>query len=421
MSLPPRIFSLHWSYWALFLGALALTAAARRLPARAERREWLFAGVQLASLLLVGDIGKGGLLGVALPLACAVYLLGRGLERVPAGTARRRALFAAIALPVVVLAAAKYAFAARALDRIAAVAGLRYGPVPVVGLSYLVFKAIHFLIDVAGGRIAAPTFRSYLAFMAFFPTFLSGPMDRYDRFRRDFEEPAPVDRPEALEALWRIVLGLFKKYVLANALAPFAFSAFATAELSAAPRAALWTAAYAYAFQIYFDFSGYSDLAIGSGRLFGIRVPENFRSPYLARNIIEFWNGWHITLSSWLRDYLFLPIGKTLMKRRRREGTLRVAAASYLATFAVAGIWHGDGLNFLAWGIYHGVGLSACKWYGEATRGLPAGWHRFARESLPGRLLATALTFQFVTMGWIIFANDLPRAGRIFARLLGGG
>jgi alginate O-acetyltransferase complex protein AlgI len=420
VTLPPRVYSLHWTYWALFLGIVALLACARRFAAGAKSREWLFVGTQLGGLLLIGDIGKGGLLGVALPLACVVFLLGRVLERLPPGASRRRALIGAIALPVLVLAVGKYAFAARAVDRIAIFAGLRHAPVVVVGLSYLVFKAVHYLVDVAAGRIAAPGFRSYLAFMAFLPTFLSGPMDRYDRFRRDFENPAPLDRAQTADALWRIVVGLFKKYVLAAVLAPFAFPAFATTDPGDLSVSTLWMAMYAYGFQIYFDFAGYSDLAVGSGRLFGIRVPENFRAPYLARNIIEFWNGWHMTLSGWLRDYLFMPIGKSLMKRSRRGGTLRVAAASYVATFAVAGAWHGDGLNFVAWGIYQGLGLSACKWYGDATRGFPAAYHRFAAESVAGRVLAVALTFHFVMLGWILFAHDLPRAAQVFLRMFGG-
>ncbi len=421
MSLSVGVFSLHWKFWALLLGAVAAVALAGRLLPGKRIRGWLFAGIQVGGLLLIGDIRKGGLLGVALPLACAVFLLGRCLESRPRGRARRWVLIVSVSLPVAVLAVTKYRAAGILLDRIVGVAGLRYEPVAVVGLSFLVFKAIHYLVDVGAGRVTAPEFRSYLAFMAFLPTYLSGPMDRYDRFRSDFDAPAPIDGEAASEAAWRIVVGLFKKYVLAQSLSLFAFTAYSAAELQGASPSALWVGTYAYAFQIYFDFAGYSDLAVGTGRLFGIRVPENFRNPYGARNIIEFWNRWHITLSSWLRDYLFVPIGKFLLKRKRGGGSLRVAVASYLVTFAICGVWHGDGANFLAWGVYHGLGLSVCKWFGEASRSFPASYHRFARETLPGRILATALTFHFVTLGWILFANDLPRAARILVRMFGGG
>jgi alginate O-acetyltransferase complex protein AlgI len=258
--------------------------------------------------------------------------------------------------------------------------------------------------------------------MMLFPTYLSGPMDRYGRFRRDFENPLPLTQDAAAEACWRIVLGLFKKTVLSAACAPFAYAAYTTPALGAISAGKAWVAVYAYAFLLYFDFSGYSDLAIGSARLFGIAVPENFRNPYFKRNIIEFWTSWHITLSTWLRDYLFVPIGKALMKRKRRGGgNLPVALASYLVTFAIAGIWHGDGWNFLAWGVWHGLGLSACKAYGEWSRRLPAGYHRFMLDTFPGKALSTIVTFHFVILSWTLFANDLPRAAIVYRRLLGIG
>ena len=401
---------------------IALLAASRRFVKNAPAREWIFAGSQVAVLLLIVDINARGILFLVLPLLCVVFLLAKALAPVPGIPRPRGALAGAILVPVVVLAFVKYSFAGAILIRVTGAAGWKFAPFTVVGLSYLVFKAIHFLVDVSSGRVSAPTFRSYLCFMMLFPTYLSGPMDRYGRFRRDFENPLPLTRDAAAEACWRIVLGFFKKTVLSAACAPFAYAAYTTPALGAISAGKAWVAVYAYAFLLYFDFSGYSDLAIGSARLFGIAVPENFRNPYFKRNIIEFWTSWHITLSTWLRDYLFVPIGKALMKRKRRGGgNLPLASASYLVTFAIAGIWHGDGWNFLAWGVWHGLGLSACKAYGEWSRRLPAGYHRFMMDTFPGKALSTIVTFHFVILSWTLFANDLPRAAIVFRRLLGIG
>ena len=422
MILPPRIFSLHGSFLVVFLGMIALLAASRRFVKNPAAREWIFAGSQVAVLLLIVDIDARGILFLVLPLLCVVFLMAKALAPAPGIPRPRGALAGAILVPVVVLAFVKYSFAGTILIRVTGAAGWKFAPFTVVGLSYLVFKAIHFLVDVSSGRVSAPTFRSYLCFMMLFPTYLSGPMDRYGRFRRDFENPLPLTQDAAAEACWRIVLGLFKKTVLSAACAPFAYAAYTTPALEAISAGKAWVAVYAYAFLLYFDFSGYSDLAIGSARLFGIAMPENFRNPYFKRNIIEFWTSWHITLSTWLRDYLFVPIGKALMKRKRRGGgNLPVASASYLVTFAIAGIWHGDGWNFLAWGVWHGLGLSACKVYGEWSRRLPAGYHRFMMDTFPGKALATIVTFHFVILSWTLFANDLPRAAIVYRRLFGIG
>jgi alginate O-acetyltransferase complex protein AlgI len=422
LSLPSRVYSLNPVFWGLLVGNVAVNLATRRWARNAHIREWVFAGTQLASLLLIADIGWKPVLFFVLPLLVAVYLLGKALA-LAGGARKNRVLFwVAVLIPVAALAITKYSILREATGKIVSAAGWQLAIVPVAGLSYLVFKSLHYLVDVSSGRISGPTFRSFLGFTLFLSTYPAGPMDRYDRFRKDFENPVPLTCQDAFEATWRIVVGLFKKYVLAALLARFAFSAFTTPELASASPSTIWMSVYAYALLIYLDFSGYSDLAIGSGRLLGVVVPENFRHPYLKRNIIEFWNAWHITLSNWLRDYLFMPIGKALMKRKRAGGSnLTIAAASYIATFAVAGIWHGDGLNFLLWGVYNGVGLSVCKAYGQWTRPLPPAFHRFMQETIFGKGLAVALTFHFVVAGMVLFGNDLTRAMLVFRRLAGIG
>lgn len=186
--------------------------------------------------------------------------------------------------------------------------------------------------------------------------------------------------PAALvaEGLCRIVVGLFKKGVVADSMTALALR-LQTPDVVTVP--GLWMATYAYAIKIYFDFAGYSDLAIGAALLFGYRVPENFDSPYLRRNLSEFWRHWHISLSSWIRDYLFIPLGGSRVPRPR-------AALNLLLVMALCGLWHGAAWNFVAWGLWHGAGLGVLRLW---PRPLP-------------RLLATFLTFQYVCLGWVLFA-----------------
>lgn len=419
MKRAPKIFSLDPAYWVLFLYAAVLAAVLFRVLRRFPRaRPWAFAAVQLAFLTQIASIDRRVLLGGVLPLTLGVYALGRLLARRPGAQRSRLLLGFAVAVPLAVLAVTKYSDVAAAWRAATAWIG-DLAPAPVVGLSYLAFKSVSFLVDVSSGKTENPRLASFLAYIFFFPTYLSGPIDRYGRFRRDLEQPASLRGGEGFEAFWRMVVGFFKKTVLASAVAPLAISSLTSDQLEAAPPSVLWLSLYAYAFLIYWDFSGYSDIAVGTGRFFGIKVPENFRAPYRSRNLIEFWNAWHITLSNWLRDYLFMPLGKAFIKRWKGSSPVTSAAASYVVTFGLAGLWHGDGLNFLLWGLYMGLGLSACKLWGEITRSFPAGYHRFMFDTRPGRLLAIFVNFHFLLFGWIIFANDLGRAIEIVPRLFG--
>jgi len=172
----------------------------------------------------------------------------------------------------------------------------------------------------------------------------------------------------------------------------------------------LWLGVYGYAFQIYFDFAGYSDIAIGSARLFGYRVPENFDWPYLQPNIARFWRGWHMSLTSWITDYVYIPLGGN------RRGELR-SAGNRLVSMTLCGLWHGAALHFAVWGLYHGLALNAYRfWQAARTRlfGEPVG-----PANPVVRVLGTLLTFHVVCIGWVLFVCDLKRAAFIIPRLLG--
>jgi len=212
----------------------------------------------------------------------------------------------------------------------------------------------------------------------------------------------------------RILLGLEKKLILADTLA------LTGAEISYAHTTVhAWTIVLAYSLRIFLDFSAYSDMAIGFARILGIVVPENFNYPYLSTNIRDFWNRWHMTLSQWVRDYIFMPVGRWLFGTALRPHPSAIATVSYLVAFLVVGAWHGVTAAFLAWGAYHGVLLSLHHFM---LSKLPAsvaasGWYRsraFAAASC-------AFTFLCVTIGWLPFMTDLPTAGRLFALMFFGG
>ena len=263
-----------------------------------------------------------------------------------------------IALPVLILVNLatlfwfKYAdFVAQNVD---ALVGTRLAEVTAgialpAGISFFVFQAISYLMDVRRGEIKAETnFARYAAYQSFFPHLIAGPIVRFRDVVDDLIKPRlSVDNFAA--GVTRFAHGLFKKVVIADNVAPVADAVFAlpAGELDFASS---WIGTIAYALQIYFDFSGYSDMAIGMAQMFGIRFTENFNRPYASRSVTEFWRRWHITLSSWFRDYLYIPLGGN-------RGGMLATYRNLLVVFAATGLWHGAAWTFLAWGLWHGAFL----------------------------------------------------------------
>jgi alginate O-acetyltransferase complex protein AlgI len=271
-----------------------------------------------------------------------------------------------------------------------------------LGISYSVLLLIHYLVETHRGGAAPGRPRDVMLFTSFFPTVVAGPLKRFEGFAPQIERVGGQTlQGEDLHAgLSRIVLGLFKKLVIADNAARFAGPVFTHSDH--ATWSQLWIAVYAYSVQIYFDFAGYSDLAIGSARLFGYRVPENFDRPYARTNIAEFWRHWHMTLTGWILQYVYIPLGGN------RRGEAR-GGANRLAAMALCGLWHGASWNFAVWGVYHGLLLNG---YRVWSRLQPKG-----RSSAAGRWAATALTFHLVAIGWVLFACDLGTAAKVLARL----
>ena len=282
-----------------------------------------------------------------------------------------------------------------------------------LGFSYLSFELLHFIIERRRGRLPELSFSSLLAFVFFAPARVAGPIKRYPEFTAAVRD-ARLSVANLYAGLWRVLVGLAKKLFIADVLA---LTAAERPDVHSAGHA--WIVLMAFTFQIYFDFSAYTDVAIGFARMLGIVLPENFNRPYLAPNIREFWNRWHMTLSTWVRDYVFLPAGRGLFRTRLRTAPIAIAAISYLTTFLVVGAWHGITASFLLWGLYHGVLLAGYHAI-RAKTPVRVAAHPLYRSRLV-TVCGTAVTFLLVAIGWVPFMTTWEGASALFASLFGVG
>jgi D-alanyl-lipoteichoic acid acyltransferase DltB (MBOAT superfamily) len=240
-----------------------------------------------------------------------------------------------------------------------------------------------------------------------------------ERFVPDLRAASHLDAGRFLEGGRRIVLGLFKKFVIADLLALAALNAQNAGQIHSSGW--MWVSLYAFAFQIFFDFSGYTDIALGMGRWLGVRLPENFKRPYLQTNLTRFWNSWHMSLTQLFRAYYFNPMTRGLLRSKRRFPAAAVMLAGQVTTMVIIGLWHGVTWNFLIWGVWHGLGLFVQNRWSEAFKRWQADR---PLQSWMQRILAwlgTFLTFQYVALGWVWFVIPEPAAAlQVFARLRGG-
>ena len=276
-----------------------------------------------------------------------------------------------------------------------------------VGISFFTFQSLSYVIDVYRGDIEpAKSWSDYLFYLSFFPQLVAGPIVRAKDFLPQIHQPTLVTRQMMGRGVFLILIGLIKKAIISDYIsinyvdrifdAPLLYSGFENL-----------MGVYGYALQIYCDFSGYSDMAIGIALLLGFRFPTNFDLPYRSATITEFWRRWHISLSSWLRDYLYIPLGGNRKGRRRTYINL-------MLTMLLGGLWHGASGRFVLWGALHGCGLAAHKWLMSRTSS-PA----FGKDmSLWRRVLGVIFTFNFVCLGWILFrADSLSTVGEILSQI----
>ncbi len=283
-----------------------------------------------------------------------------------------------------------------------------------LAISFFTFQQITFLVDSYRGLASEPSFLRYCLFVSFFPQLIAGPIVHHSEMLPQFRE-APASRhgwTDVAVGLTIFAIGLFKKAVLADGIATYATPVFVAADAGAQPALfEAWGGALAYTFQLYFDFSGYTDMAIGAARMVGIKLPLNFASPYKACSIIEFWRRWHMTLSRFLRDYLYIPLGGNRKGLARQQVNLMVV-------MLLGGLWHGAGWTFVVWGGLHGFFLVVNQSWRRLRSGPDGG--RMQGGSKIGRISGWFLTFVSVVVGWVFFrATSFDGALNILAGMAG--
>ncbi len=378
-------------------------------------------GVPLWTALCLGIIFVGSSLDFA---------IGRWMVKIQSPRRRLLLLLVSINYYLLVLAFFKYwNFAADNLAWLSAkighpIAAHHVHLILPFGISFFTFETMSYTIDVYRGQMKpAKSYGEYLLFVAFFPHLVAGPIVRPETMLPQLEARPVFDSDKQLKALFRIGSGLFKKVVIGDFLgSEFVGRIFDSPEHFSSLE--VLVGVYAYAIQIYADFSGYSDIAIGSAQLFGYELPENFRAPYLSRNLQDFWRRWHISLSSWLRDYLYIPLGGS------RGGSFATYRNLFL-TMLLGGLWHGASWNFVIWGALHGVALGVVRAFQRARAQAGKPVPKESDEAVPALpttlsgIVATLVTFHYVCFAWVFFrAHDFSHATAVLheiGALRGGG
>ncbi len=268
-----------------------------------------------------------------------------------------------------------------------------------LGISFFVFEFIHYAVEVYRGRPMVKSLIDFSLFASFFPTQIAGPIKRYQDFIPQLSEKLKFKWEYLDEGMQLILMGLAKKVLLADNLALVVQAGYAHPEQFSSLD--LWLITYAFAFQIFFDFAGYTDVARGSALLFGYKVPINFNLPYMASNVSDFWHRWHISLSTWLRDYLYFPLGGSKVSRWLNYRNLFI-------TMALGGLWHGAAMHFLLWGVYQGVMLIVHREYTRLLEGIG-----IAKKLAGNKIyhaISIVVTFHLVCIGWVFFRAETETA-----------
>ena len=342
------------------------------------------------------------------------FLVGQRLQASDNKKHRKYLLFISIAINLGLLGVFKYFnfFIESAASVLAAIGFEPHMPVLRVilpiGISFYTFRTLTYTIDNYRRKLS-PTdnFVDYALFTSFFPQILAGPIERASNLLPQIAAPRQVTRAKVLTGLNLILLGYFKKVAIADTLAPIVGKIFDTPEAMSGGQ--LWTGVYAYTFQIYGDFSGYTDIARGIAFILGFETMVNFNAPYLSRNITEFWHRWHISLSTWFRDYLYVTLGGN------RLGPARTYA-NLIITMLLCGLWHGAAWTFILWGGIHGLCLMSHRMSLKGKK-IDFAWHKTI-QGWAVNVLKVFLTFHFVALAWVLFrATSLESALTYFEGL----
>jgi alginate O-acetyltransferase complex protein AlgI len=330
------------------------------------------------------------------------YWAGLGLDRLTQQTLRRAVLATAMAANLALLGVFKYFnFFADNLQAAMASIGWHMDPVTLrivlpVGVSFYTFQTMSYTIDIYRRHLKSTTqFLDYMTFVSFFPQLVAGPIERATNLLPQFLAPRHFDAAAAADGARQMLWGFFKKMVLADNLGPIVSTYYQHPERATGPELIFGTVCFA--FQIYCDFSAYSDIAVGSAKWFGIDIMRNFAYPYFSQDVAEFWRRWHISLSTWFRDYVYVPLGG------RRTGTMGRGLSNVMVTFVLSGLWHGASWTFVVWGALNGAAMVATVWWGRASlrsTEVPGGLRLVPPVPVVLRMVAT---FGFICVTWVLF------------------
>jgi D-alanyl-lipoteichoic acid acyltransferase DltB (MBOAT superfamily) len=396
---PTSPLTFHSGTFFLFFSALVVTYLP--LQGRRLRLGWLLGFSWFYYYKCSGPF-MAALLGTTL----ADFVMAHAIDRAERPWLRKLLLTTSIASSLSLLGYFKYA--SFILENWALIRGRSFEPLAIVmpvGISFYTFQSLSYVIDVYRRQVApSESLLEYAFYLSFFPQVVAGPIVRARDFFPQIRRLEPIRAAAVAEGLARICGGLAKKALIADYLGAYVDLVYTSPQIYSGPEIAL--ALYAYALQVYFDFSGYSDMAIGMAKILGFELPENFDAPYRAASVAEFWRRWHITLSSWVRDYLFFP----LSMRAGRRMALRYA--SLIVAMTLVGLWHGASYNFVLWGTVHGAALALHAWWSRRTT---------AGDGLGYRAAAWLGTVHFIVLSWVLFrAKDLRTAGLVLSRLTSG-
>lgn len=350
-----------------------------------------------------------------LALTATNYGLGIWLDK--AQTNRKLILFIGIAFNLLVLGFFKYAYFARdSVNGLLKLFGPTAGQVPnfpfeiilPLGISFFAFEFIHYIADVYKGTPAVRKFMEFALFPSFFPTQIAGPIKRFQDFVPQLTHDTKFKMEYLNEGVELVLFGLFKKVCLADNIAIVVNRCYAHPEILSASD--MWLATWAFFFEVYFDFSGYTDVARGSAMMMGFKVPINFDMPMLASSIADFWRRWHISLSTWLRDYLFIPLGGS------KKGEW-ITQRNALITMTIAGLWHGASMNYVSWGVYLGLLIVIHREWQKFYKNVD--WLKNLVASKVFHILAIALTFNSFSFGLVLFrSKDMEMAWSVMRKML---
>lgn len=347
------------------------------------------------NLLIISTLVKEHTIIVLAVLSLLVFIAGKVLQIKNSKTL----LFSTLSVILILFSIRNYPYIQDGLSN--GVLSFINAPILSVqklGLSYILFRFVHYLVESYKNKIQKSNYITFLNYIFFFPTIIAGPIDTYKNFEYWLSNTrSTYDRTLFLAGITRIFIGSFKVIGIVPLIILYATD-YTTLLSSFSALPAIFISLLAYSAYIYLDFSGYSDIAIGSAYLIGIKTPENFNNPYISMSLSEFWKRWHITFSLFLKLYVFKPFISLFNNLINPKYRLLITILSYITTFIICGIWHGNQINFVYWGLWHGVGLALNKiWVTKLKSKIPYS------NTFVYRFASILLTFIYVTIGWVFF------------------